>query len=62
MSDAEHHEGDPAGRPGPKLTRGQRIYRTLFKYMGPPQVGTPPYPTAEELERYAQRCARCRRP
>ena len=33
-------------------SRLQRIYRGLFKVLGPAQQGPPPYATAEELEEY----------
>lgn len=33
-------------------TRGQRLYRFLFRFFGPAQVGPPPYATAEEVRRW----------
>ncbi len=35
-------------------TRGQRIARFLWRFYGPAQTGLPPYPTAEEQQRYQE--------
>ncbi len=59
---AEQESTSPATGPGRRHTLGQRIYRTLFKYMGPPQVGPPPYATPEELAAYTERAVPPPRP
>jgi hypothetical protein len=37
------------------LTAWQRFYRFLWKFLGPAQVGLPPYATAQEREEYERR-------
>jgi hypothetical protein len=36
-------------------TRGQRVYRFLWRFLGPAQVGLPPYATAEEKAEFRAR-------
>ena len=57
MPDDEKRNEPAAEEPRPKHTLGQKIFRELFKAMGPAQVGPPPYATAEELEAYARQMA-----
>ncbi len=51
---------EPKGAPTTSSRRhslGQRIFRDLYGFMGPAQVGPPPYATPEELEAYAREMA-----
>jgi hypothetical protein len=36
-------------------TRWQRVYRFLWRFLGPAKVGLPPYPTDEERAEYQAR-------
>ena len=47
---ASAHE--PTRAASARLSWGKRVYRALFRFYGPAQVGPPPYASEAELQRY----------